>query len=148
MNTPLIPRRVLFGNPDKVSPQISPDGKHLAYIAPTEGVLNLCLRDLNTPENAQDRVLTDDRDRGIRSYFWAGDSKHLLYVQDKGGNENWRLYGLDITQQSIKDYTPFENVQTQIIQKDKHHPEELLIALNKDNPQLHDVYHLHLGTGG
>lgn len=147
MNTPLIPRRVLFGNPDKVSPQISPDGKHLAYIAPTEGVLNLCLRDLNTPENAQDRVLTDDRDRGIRSYFWAGDSKHLLYVQDKGGNENWRLYGLDITQQSIKDYTPFENVQTQIIQKDKHHPEELLIALNKDNPQLHDVYHLHLGTG-
>ncbi len=148
MQTPLIPRRVLFGNPDKVSPQISPNSKYLAYIAPTDGVLNLCLRVLAGEEDApEDRVLTHDTDRGIRSYFWAGDSRHLLYVQDKGGNENWRLYGLDIHSGDLKDYTPFDNVQTQIIQKDKHHPEELLIALNKDNAQLHDVYHLNLSSG-
>ncbi len=140
----IIPRTALFGNPERVSPQISPDGKHMAYVAPAEGVLNLCLR---TTGNNDDRVLTDDKDRGIRSFFWAGDSQHLLYVQDKGGNENWRLYGLDIDSGEIKDYTPFENVQTQILQRDKHHPEELLIAMNKDNPQLHDVYHLHLGNG-
>jgi dipeptidyl aminopeptidase/acylaminoacyl peptidase len=148
MTSPLIPRRVLFGNPDKVSPQISPDGKYLAYIAPTENVLNLCLRDLQAPEAGEkDTVLTHDKDRGIRSYFWAEDSQHLLYVQDKGGNENWRLYGLDIQSGTIKDYTPFDTVQTQIIQKDKHHPNSLLIALNKDNPQLHDVYHLDLSSG-
>lgn len=148
MTSPLIPRRVLFGNPDKVSPQISPDGKYLAYIAPTDNVLNLCLRNLEQPEeNAQDTVLTHDKDRGIRSYFWAEDSQHLLYVQDKGGNENWRLYGLDIQSGAIKDYTPFDTVQTQIVQKDKHHPNSLLIALNKDNPQLHDVYRLDLSSG-
>ncbi len=148
MTPPLIPRRVLFGNPDKVSPQISPDGKYLAYIAPTENVLNLCLRHLETPEDGdKDTVLTHDKDRGIRSYFWAEDSQHLLYVQDKGGNENWRLYGLDIHSGAIKDYTPFDTVQTQIIQKDKHHPNSLLIGLNKDNPQLHDVYRLDLSTG-
>ena len=73
----LIPRRVLFGNPERMSPRVSPDGERLAYIAPHEGVLNVFV---------DDQVVTDDRDRGIRFFDWAHDNRHLVYVQDKGGD--------------------------------------------------------------
>lgn len=138
---PVIPRDVLFGNPEKMSPQLSPDGKRLAYIAPHEGVLNVWLRTVG--EN-DDRLVTRDHDRGVRNYFWAWDNQHLLYLQDKGGNENWRIYGVELESGAVKDYTPFDEVQAQVLQRDKHFPHELLIAMNQDNPQVHDVYHLDL----
>src|SRR5262249_715819 len=87
---PLIPRTVLFGNPEKTGPQISPDGKYLAYIAPDDrNVLQVWLR---TVGKQDDRKLTDDKKRGIRSYFWAHDGEHLVYSQDEGGNEDFHLH--------------------------------------------------------
>ncbi|PKL74974.1 MAG: S9 family peptidase, partial [Candidatus Melainabacteria bacterium HGW-Melainabacteria-1] len=142
--TPLIPRQVLFGNPERVSPRISPNGQYLAYIAPDEGVLNVWVRSLGAED---DRAVTRDRDRGIRSYFWAHNSRHLLYLQDSGGNENWRIHGVDLTTGVERDYTPFDLVQAQVLQRDKRFPDELLIGLNQDNPQVHDVYRLNVDTG-
>jgi len=137
----LIPREVLFGNPVKTDPQISPDGKMMAYLAPVKNVLNVWVKTIGKED---DRVVTKDEDRGIRRYFWAGDSKHIMYLQDVGGNENWRLYGVNLQTGQIRDLTPYEDVQVQIIARDKHFPNELLIGMNKDNPKLHDVYHLDL----
>src|SRR5215213_5754404 len=114
---PLVPRQVLFGNPERVSPRISPDGTRLAWIAPDEEVLNVWV----TPVGSwQARPVTKDRDRGIRSYFWAHDNRHLLYVQDKGGDENWRLYAVDLDTDEIRDLTPFDDVQARIEEVDKH----------------------------
>jgi hypothetical protein len=42
--TPLIPREVLFGNPERADPQISPDGSQIGYLAPVDGVLNVWIR--------------------------------------------------------------------------------------------------------
>ncbi|MBE3560624.1 MAG: S9 family peptidase [Ktedonobacteraceae bacterium] len=139
--TALIPRRVLFGNPVKTSPQISPDGRRLAYLAPVNDVLNVWV---GTVGKDDFQPVTQDTDRGIRFYFWAADNKHIMYIQDVGGNENWRLYATDLETKETRDLTPFENVQVQIIDRDKHFPDELLIAMNKENPQVHDVYHLDL----
>ncbi|HEX3643837.1 MAG TPA: S9 family peptidase, partial [Ktedonobacteraceae bacterium] len=139
----LIPRTVLFGNPVKTSPRISPDGKHLAYLAPINDVLNVWVSEVGR-NNAQ--PITNDTDRGVRFYFWAADNKHVLYIQDVGGNENWRLYATDLETKQTRDLTPFENVQVRIIEQDKHFPNELLIGMNKENPQAHDVYHLDLTT--
>jgi dipeptidyl aminopeptidase/acylaminoacyl peptidase len=136
---------VLFGNPERVSARISPDGSRLAWIAPDRGVLNVWVAPVDALEDA--RVVTDDRERGIRAFFWAHDGRHLLYIQDKGGDENWRLYGVDLTDGGTRDLTPFEDVQVQVLKVDKNVPDQLLIALNKDNPQLHDVYRLDLPTG-
>ena len=58
----IIPRDVLFGNPEYASPSISPDGKLLAYIRPDDDVLNVHVR---TVGKNDDRVVTDDRYRGI-----------------------------------------------------------------------------------
>ncbi len=141
---PLIPRSVLFGNPERISPKLSPDGRYLAYIAPDEGVLNVWVRSVGAED---DRAITRDRDRGIRQYFWAQDNARLLYLQDTGGNENWRLYGIELATGIKTDYTPYDMVQAQVLQRDKRFPHELLIALNLDNVQVHDVYRLDLRNG-
>lgn len=140
----LIPRETLFGNPTNVVPQISPDGNMLAYLAPSNGVLNVWVRTIG---QQNDRVVTNDTLRGIRRYFWAADNKHVMYLQDVGGDENWRLYGVNLETAEIKDLTPYEKVQVQIVDRNKHFPNELLIAMNKENPQLFDVYHLNLESG-
>jgi dipeptidyl aminopeptidase/acylaminoacyl peptidase len=142
--TKLVPREVLFGNPEKTGPQISPDGTMMAYLAPVEDVLNVWVKTIG---KEADKPVTKDDNRGIRIYFWAADSKHLMYLQDVGGNENWRLYGVNLITNQIKDYTPFEEVQVLIVDRNKHFPNELLISMNKENPQLHDVYHLDLTSG-
>src|SRR5256885_9224371 len=85
--------------------------------------------------------------RGIRFYAWAADNNHILYLQDAAGNENWRLYATDLASGETRDLTPFENVHTQVVDQNKHFPNELLIGMNKDNPQVHDVYHLDLPSG-
>jgi dipeptidyl aminopeptidase/acylaminoacyl peptidase len=141
---PLVPRDVLFGNPERTSPRISPDGTRLAYIAPVDGVLNVWVGEVGSEQFAP---VTNDTERGIRAYFWAHDNRHLLYVQDKGGDENWRLYDVDLDTGTTRDLTPFDGVQAQVVASDKRFPTELLVGLNKDNPELHDVYHLDLETG-
>jgi len=90
----LIPRRILFGNPERVSPRISPNGTSLAWIAPHNEVLNVWTAPVG-PEGVDwdsAQVVTNDTDRGIRVFLWAHDGRHLLYLQDTGGDENWRLY--------------------------------------------------------
>jgi dipeptidyl aminopeptidase/acylaminoacyl peptidase len=146
----LIPLPVLFGNPERVSPAISPDGSQLAWIAPHEGVLNVWLAPISLADGvdlAAARVVTDDTDRGIRQFGWAHDGRHLLYLQDTGGDENWRLYDVDLPTMQRRDLTPFENVQTQLIAAERTRPTEILVGLNRDNPQLHDVYRLDLESG-
>ena len=145
----LIPRDVLFGNPERVSPQLSPDGTKLAWIAPRDGVLNVWVAPVGSAGVDWDAaaVVTDDTDRGIRSYGWARDGRHLLYQQDTGGDENWRLYDVDMETLARRDLTPFEGIQARIIATSKSHRDEVLVGINKDNPQLHDVYRLDLPTG-
>src|ERR1022692_3146606 len=145
----LIPRRVLFGNPERVSPRISPDGTLLAWIAPHEGVLNVWVAPAGADgvDWAQARVVTDDTDRGIRMFTWAHDGRHVLYLRDTGGDENWRLHDVDLETMQRRDLTPFDEVATQIIAAEKKFPTEILVGLNRDNPQLHDVYRLDLVSG-
>lgn len=142
----LISRDILFGNPQKASPQISPDGKCLAYLSPHEGVLNVWVRTIGKED---DRVVTADKIRGIRNYNWAWDSRHILYIQDKDGDENWHIYAVDFREPSAqaRDLTPFKAVQARFVHSSKKVPEKLLVALNKDNPQAHDVYLLDIFTG-
>jgi dipeptidyl aminopeptidase/acylaminoacyl peptidase len=141
---PLIPLETFFGNPDKMSPQISPDGKRLAYIAPDEGVLNVWVRTVGKDD---DRAVTKDRDRGIRAYFWAQNNKQILYIQDKGGDENWHVYAVDLEANTERDLTPFDGVQARIEAVDPDFPDEILVSVNNRVPELHDVYRCDLSSG-
>jgi dipeptidyl aminopeptidase/acylaminoacyl peptidase len=147
----LIPRSVLFGNPERTSPRISPDGTRLAWIAPRDGVLNVWVAPVGQAETGVDwgaaQVITDDTDRGVRVFVWARDGRHVMYLQDAGGDENWRLYDVDLETMKRRDLTPFEGIHAEIIATSKRHPTEVLVGINADNPQLHDVYRLDLSTG-
>jgi dipeptidyl aminopeptidase/acylaminoacyl peptidase len=147
----LIPRSVLFGNPERTAPRISPDGRQLAWIAPLDGVLNVWVAPIGDSAAGVDwaaaRVVTADTDRGVRVFAWAHDGRHLLYLQDAGGDENWRLYDVDLESLERRDLTPFDKIHATIIGTSKRRPAEVLVGINADNPQLHDVYRLDLNTG-
>lgn len=142
---PLIPRRVIFGNPDRASVQISWDGAHLAWLAPLDGVLNVWVAPRD--ELAAARAVTHDRGRGIRSYWWAYTNEHILYMQDRNGDENWRLYAMDLQTGAVKDLTPFEGAQAQLALASPKFPEEIVVGLNNRDTQWHDIYRIHIVTG-
>ena len=142
--TPVIARSVLFGNPDKTSPRISPDGTKLAFLAPDQGVMNVWVGPADDPAAA--RVVTSDRTRGIRMYRWAHDNDHVIYMQDTGGDENWHIYATNLTTHATKDLTPFDAVQARIQQTSRKHPKEVLLALNNRNPALHDIHRVNIET--
>jgi dipeptidyl aminopeptidase/acylaminoacyl peptidase len=142
---PLIPRSVLFGNPDRSSPSVSPDGRLLGYVAPRDGVLNVWVEPLDGSRPA--RAVTQDTDRGVRSYVFCHDDRHLLYVQDRDGDESWRLYVLDLETDEATLVTPGTGVQARIMAHNRWHPDEVLVALNDRDPQLHDLHLLDLRTG-
>ena len=141
---PLIPRSVLFGNPERTSPHISPDGSTLAYLAPDQGVLNIWVRTLGKTD---DRVITADRKRGIRNLYWQYDSKSILYAQDQNGDENWRVYQTNLATSKTRDLTPYDKVRADIVALEPSHPESALIQLNKRDPKLFDIYRANLETG-
>jgi dipeptidyl aminopeptidase/acylaminoacyl peptidase len=140
---PLIPRAVLFGNPDRTSPRISPDGSMLAFLAPHDGVMNVWVRGLKACE---ERVITHDRGRGIRAYMWAHNGRQILYIQDRDGDENWHLFAVDLADGVERDLTPFEGVQTRLVADAAGVPNEFLVGINQRNPQWHDVYRVNLAN--
>jgi dipeptidyl aminopeptidase/acylaminoacyl peptidase len=143
--TPLIPREILVGNPEKAALRLSPDGTRLSYLAPSEeNVLHVWVR---TIDKEDDVMVTNDTVRGIRRYFWAEDGNHILYLQDIGGDENWHVYSADLATKVVRDLTPFQGIRAENIMLDKKHPEEMLVGLNLRDRTVFDMYRVNLTTG-
>jgi len=141
----LIPRDVLFGNPERTSPQLSPDGKYLAYLAPDEkDVLQVWLR---TVGQQDDRILTADKKRGIQLYFWTFDGNQLIYLQDADGDENFHFYSVNIKSNIVRDLTPFQGVKAELVDCDPNFPDRILVGLNLDDREKFDVYRINLKNG-
>jgi dipeptidyl aminopeptidase/acylaminoacyl peptidase len=145
VDAPLIPREVLFGNPVKAAGQISPDGKWLSWMAPHNGTMNVFVAPASDPSGA--RRLTNITDRPPAGYFWAPDSKSVMYIRDKGGDENFLLYGVNVATGAETTLTPFEKTRVNIIGASTIHKDKLLVGLNNRDPRYHDVHLLDLNTG-
>ena len=153
-NVPLLDREIFFGNPEIAFAALSPDGMRVAFSKELDGVLNLWVTALDEGFD-QARPLTDDRDRPVTNYFWSADSRYLLYVQDQGGDENFRVYAVDPTAENAdgrrvpaaRDLTPFDDVRAQILSVPKATPGRILVGLNDRDPRLHDVYWIDLANG-
>jgi len=142
---PLIPRDLLFGNPDRTGPALSPDGLKLAWLAPnTNNVLQVWVKTVGKDD---DKVVTADKKRGIRQYFWAKDNRTLVYLQDSDGDENFHLYGVDLPSGNVRDYTPFQGVRADVTDLNPEFPNEMLLTLNLRDRALFDVYRLNLRNG-
>ena len=164
--TGLIPRAVLFGNPDKRAGSLSHDGKWVSWVAPDEkGVMNVFVAPKNHPDQA--KAVTRDAGRGIRTYAWAYDNTHILYMQDHGGDENWKVYAVNVHHPDVaaRDLTPFDSIPGQdgkpimlptgkplrpaakIQALSDKHPGKIVVGLNNRNPQYHDLYTVDLASG-
>lgn len=140
----LIPRTVIFGNPKKATLRISPDGTRLSYRAPVKGVMNVWVQTIGKDDA---KAVTTDTYRGIRAYFWSPDGKSILYTQDVGGNENYRIYQVTLATGKARLLTPENGVRAGIVGVSKRHPNTILVSMNQRNPRLFDVYRLDLQTG-
>lgn len=142
----MIPRKTLFGNPERATARISPDGKWLAYRAPSEGVMNVWVvpvDDLQSP-----RVVTQDRTTGIHQYFWSHTNRHVLFLQDDNGDEDYHLYSVDLESDEVIDLTPFQGIAAQVIHASAKYPAEILAGINdRDQHWFHDVYRINVETG-
>ncbi len=150
---PLIPRHVLFGNPEKAMARMSHDGKWLAYLAPVDGVLNIWVGPIDDPSAA--KPVTHEKHRPIEGYFWAYTNKHILYSQDDNGDENFHVYAVNLDTGETKDITPLEGdakgekkkVRAEIEGVSWRTPEEIVIGLNERDPQYHDLFMVNINTG-
>ena len=145
VETPLIARSALFGNPVKSSARLSPDGQWLSWMAPVNGVMNVWVAPADKPEAA--KAVTDSKDRPIPSHFWSGNSQQVLFVKDNAGDENFHLYGVDIKTGAQRDYTPFDKVRVRPIGFSTRRVDEMLVGINNRDPRWHDVHLLNLKTG-
>lgn len=144
---PATPLEQFFDNPRIAGGQLSPDGKHLSFLKPYKGKLNVYVRPV---AGKAERLMTTDTIRPVNSYFWSQDSKQILYVQDKGGNENFAVYGVPLEGTGIpaaKNLTPFEKARTVIFAVPRRTPERILIGINNRQPTVFDAHWLDLKTG-
>lgn len=143
--TPLIPRETLFGNPVKAAARISPDGKWLSWLAPVDGVMNIWVAPASDPAAA--KAITAEKTRPIRNYFWAPDSSSVLFVNDKGGDEDFLLYAANPSGGEARLLTPFTKTTVQIVSVSPVVRDRILIGLNNRDQRWHDVHSLDLKTG-
>lgn len=132
-----------FRNPEKSAFNISPNGSHLAYFSPYKRRKNIFVRNISTGETIR---ITNETERDLGGFLWANENR-ILYMKDDGGDENFRLYGVNKDGTDKRDLTPYDGVTVQLIDDLEENKDHVLIGMNKNNPQLFDPYRLNINTG-
>jgi dipeptidyl aminopeptidase/acylaminoacyl peptidase len=150
----LIDREVFFGNPEYAGAQISPDGKFISFIKPYNGTMNIWVKETNAPF-ASAKPLTNDTARPVRGYFWSRDSKYVLFVQDKGGDENFNVYAVNPADKpaagaevpAARNLTDAKGIRAMIYAVPKSDPDALYVGINERDKAWHDLYKIKISTG-
>lgn len=140
--TPLVPMKDFFKNPEKTYFNLSPDGEYISFTAPWKNRMNIFVQKIGSTDTIR---VTSVEDRDISGYFWKGNK--ILYIKDFGGDENFHLFSVDMDGKNEKDLTPFPAVKVGIVDGMDDFDDLLLIQMNKNNPEYFDVYRLTLSTG-
>lgn len=143
----LIPRDVLFGNPDHRNVQLSVDGKWLGYLGPVDGVMNVLVAPATVPFDAtKARPLTHEKARPISRWAWTKQPGKLVYFQDVGGDENFHAQLVDVASGKVQDLAPFKDARADLAGLSSRHPNEILLSINDRDPKFPDLYRVDLGT--
>jgi dipeptidyl aminopeptidase/acylaminoacyl peptidase len=141
----LLPRQLIFGNPDRTAPRVSPNGKWLAWTAPKDGVLNVFVAPVGDVNQA--KAVTDEKKRPVPGFIWAYDNAHILYAIDKNGDENVHVFSVDVATSALTDLTPFDKTQGRIMGASDKFPTAVVLGTNDRDPKYHDVYRVDLVSG-
>jgi len=138
-----VPLRDFFKNPEEAGYQLSPNGDYFSFLKPYEKRLNIYVKSRTGGEAVR---ITSETDRDIGGYWWKGNDR-LLFVKDKGGDENFHLYAASRDGKSLRDLTPYDSVTVRVTDGLEDRDDEILVEMNKRNREIFDVYHLDLKTG-
>ena len=141
----LIPRRIIFGNPERTAPFISPDGKTLVYTSAVDGVMNIWVAPVG--DLAAAKPLTKEKLRPIMKFWWASNGTHILYLQDQAGDENDHLFAVEVATGTARDLTPFKGARAEVFADSYDRPDELLVGINNRDPRWQDVWLINVVTG-
>ncbi len=139
----LIPLRDFFKNSERSNYRISQDGKYISYLAPYNNRMNIYVQKTNSPDSKR---VTDVTDRDIAGYIW-GNKDIIIYIKDNGGDENYHFYSVNINTGNLKELTPFEGVRVNLVDELEEIDGEILVEMNRNDPQVFDVYRLNIITG-
>jgi dipeptidyl aminopeptidase/acylaminoacyl peptidase len=150
----LIDREVFFGNPEYAGAQISPDGKYISFIKPYRDTMNIWVKGVNEPFSAA-RPMTADTARPVRSYFWSRDGRYILFVQDKGGHENFNVYAVNPAEKAAagadvpaaRNITDAKGIRAMIQAVPKSDPDAIYVGINDRDKAWHDLYKVKISTG-
>jgi len=151
---PLIDRELFFGDPEISGAQISPDGKFISFVKPFKGTRNIWVKRTEEPFDAA-KPLTADKSRPVTQYFWSRDGKYILFVQDKGGDENYLVYAVNPAEApaagqdvpAARNLTDAKGVRAAIYAVPRSEPDAMYIGLNDRDPAWHDLYKVKISTG-
>ena len=141
----LPPRSVFFGNPDRSRVRISPDGTKLAFLANEAGILNVFVAPANDATKA--KSVTHVTQRNLREYHWSMDGKTILYLNDKDGDENWRLHGVDLANGTDREIVGIDGVQVFVAAESPKRSHEIVIGINDRDKRYHDLYVVDVASG-
>jgi len=150
----LVDREAYFGNPEYAGAQISPDGKFISFIRPYKETMNIWVKGLNDKfEDA--RPMTADTTRPVRSYFWSRDGKYILFVQDKGGDENFNVYAVSPSDKpaagsdvpAARNLTDAKGIRATIYSVPRSDPDAIYVGINERDKAWHDLYKVKISTG-
>src|SRR3954471_5046512 len=142
----LLARRLIFGNPERSVVRISRDGTRIAFLAPVDGVLNLWVAPLEAIEEARPVTAVTDRNLGP-AIIWVHDNRHIVSFREQGGDENWRIWRVDLHSGDVIPLTPGSGVKSFVQQASRHFPDELLIGHNERDKRYFDLYRVNVATG-
>jgi dipeptidyl aminopeptidase/acylaminoacyl peptidase len=151
---PLIDRELFFGDPEISGAQISPDGAYIAFIKPFKGTRNIWVKRTADPFSSA-KPITAETARPIPGYFWSRDGKYILFVQDKGGDENYNVYAVNPADSAAagqevpaaRNLTDLKKVRAFIYDVPRTEPDAIYVGVNDRDPAWHDLYKVKLSTG-
>jgi dipeptidyl aminopeptidase/acylaminoacyl peptidase len=138
-----VPLKDFFRNAEKNGYQISPDGNYFSYLTSWENRMNVFVQKVGSDEAVR---VTSATERDISSYFWKGNNK-IMYLQDKAGDENFKLYSVNKDGSGLKLLSPEDKVRTEIVDDLEDIDDYMLVNMNERNPQAFDVYRININTG-
>ena len=152
--TPLIDRQLFFGDPEISGAQISPDGKFIAFVKPFNGTRNIWVKRTEEPFSAA-KPITNDTRRPVTNYAWTRDSKYVVFVQDKGGDENYNIYAVNPAEgpaagqqvPAARNLTDLKGVRAFIYAAPRSDPDAIYVGLNDRDAAWHDLYKVKISTG-
>ncbi|KAJ3239049.1 hypothetical protein HDU81_006655 [Chytriomyces hyalinus] len=147
--TTIIPRARLFGNPERTSAKVNWTASRVAFLAPHNNLLNVFVVscDQGSVDIQNATCVTNDTARGIRMFGWTANPDVLFFMQDKGGDEDWKVYSVNVETGAEVCLTPAAKTNNTVAGVSRDYPDHLLISSNQRDPTAMDLHLVNIFTG-